>query len=318
MANEVVQDQQLKGMSFLEKAKELGHRGRQAEKEERLAKREEERLAKKEERQAEKEKRLAKREEERLAKKEAANGLFSFVIPRDKWMANREAARAERLAKKEANKSNERPLPLRVQHLRKEPKIVEEVKMPVPKKVPSVNMGISLALLKVAMNEPEYNFCQVMSFRNASDAIRKLEWEVTNGSELAKGAKKIKGVGKGIAALIDEYLETGEMTRNTNTKTSSVKHTETSVENSIDESDDESDESYDTDDVSSYNTEDDESDEEELEQDVEQELEQDVEPFEHDGNYYFIDAEDMVYDPYDTITPEWWYDREHDKLITII
>tara|TARA_Y100000741_G_scaffold325124_1_gene276439 strand:- start:678 stop:1163 length:486 start_codon:yes stop_codon:yes gene_type:complete len=161
------------------------------------------------------------------------------------------------------------------------------------------------------MNEPEYNYCQVVSFQNASHAISKLEWEVTNGSELAKGAKKIKGVGKGIAALIDEYLETGEMTRNT--KTSSVKHTETSVENSIDESDecdDESDESYDTDDVSSYNTQDDESDEEELEQDVE--------PFEHDGNYYFIDAEDMVYDPYDTITPEWWYDREHDKLITII
>ena len=146
-------------------------------------------------------------------------------------------------------------------------------------------MGISLALLKVAMNEPEYNYCQVLSFQNASHAISKLEWEVTNGSELAKGAKKIKGVGKGIAALIDEYLETGEMTRNTNTKTSSVKHTETSVEYI-------------------YNTEDDESDEEDVEV---------VEPFEHDGKEYLIDAEYTVYDV-DTHAPVGEYDKENDVL----
>jgi DNA polymerase/3'-5' exonuclease PolX len=34
---------------------------------------------------------------------------------------------------------------------------------------------------------------------------------VTSGEELAKGPKKVKGIGKSIAAKIDKFLQTGEM-----------------------------------------------------------------------------------------------------------
>ena len=34
---------------------------------------------------------------------------------------------------------------------------------------------------------------------------------MTSGEELAKGPKKVKGIGKGIAKRIDTFLQTGEM-----------------------------------------------------------------------------------------------------------
>ena len=49
-------------------------------------------------------------------------------------------------------------------------------------------------------------------YTNAAESIRKLNYAITSGKEVAKGPKKIKGIGDGIAKLIDEYLETGKMT----------------------------------------------------------------------------------------------------------
>lgn len=49
------------------------------------------------------------------------------------------------------------------------------------------------------------------AYRNAADAIYKLPFEVKSGSELATGPKKVKGIGKGIAKKIDEFLETGNI-----------------------------------------------------------------------------------------------------------
>jgi len=50
-----------------------------------------------------------------------------------------------------------------------------------------------------------------ISFHKICRAIAGLEFEVTNGGELAKGKKKVPGIGKKAGEKIDEYLETGKM-----------------------------------------------------------------------------------------------------------
>ena len=52
---------------------------------------------------------------------------------------------------------------------------------------------------------------KIRAYRNAAEIIRDLEFEVTSGEELAKGPKKVKGIGKSIAIRIDKFLQTGEM-----------------------------------------------------------------------------------------------------------
>ena len=49
------------------------------------------------------------------------------------------------------------------------------------------------------------------AYRTAADAINSLSFKVTNGTELSKGPKKVKGIGKGAAKIIDEFLETGKV-----------------------------------------------------------------------------------------------------------
>ena len=52
---------------------------------------------------------------------------------------------------------------------------------------------------------------KIRAYTKAAEVIRKLDYEVTSGEELAKGPKKVKGIGKSIAAKIDKFLQTGEM-----------------------------------------------------------------------------------------------------------
>src|SRR5210317_1845633 len=52
---------------------------------------------------------------------------------------------------------------------------------------------------------------KVRAYMKAAEVICKLDYEVTSGEELAKGPKKVKGIGKSIAAKIDKFLQTGEM-----------------------------------------------------------------------------------------------------------
>jgi DNA polymerase/3'-5' exonuclease PolX len=52
---------------------------------------------------------------------------------------------------------------------------------------------------------------RVRAYRNAAEIIYNLDYEVTSGEELAKGPKKVKGIGKSIANRIDKFLQTGEM-----------------------------------------------------------------------------------------------------------
>ncbi len=49
------------------------------------------------------------------------------------------------------------------------------------------------------------------AYRTAADSIHNLPFKVTCGIEISKGAKKVKGIGKSTAKIIDEFLETGEV-----------------------------------------------------------------------------------------------------------
>jgi DNA polymerase/3'-5' exonuclease PolX len=48
------------------------------------------------------------------------------------------------------------------------------------------------------------------AYIRAAHEIKNLPFEVTSGEELAKGSKKVKGIGKSIANRIDKFLQTGE------------------------------------------------------------------------------------------------------------
>ena len=52
---------------------------------------------------------------------------------------------------------------------------------------------------------------KVRAYKNAAEIIYNLDYEVTSGEELAKGPRKVKGIGKSIANKIDKFLQTGEM-----------------------------------------------------------------------------------------------------------
>lgn len=64
------------------------------------------------------------------------------------------------------------------------------------------------AALDALVSDNEY---KTMAFRNAADAVRQIKGLITSGKELSEGPKKVKGVGKGIGKMIDEFLSTGQM-----------------------------------------------------------------------------------------------------------
>ena len=51
------------------------------------------------------------------------------------------------------------------------------------------------------------------AYRSAADAINTLDFKLTSGEALAKGPKKVSGIGKSIAKIIDEFLETGKVSK---------------------------------------------------------------------------------------------------------
>lgn len=59
-------------------------------------------------------------------------------------------------------------------------------------------------------------------FQKAALAIYNLPFDVKNGAELSSGPKKIAGIGKNIAFMIDEFIATGKITRGINTKMASA------------------------------------------------------------------------------------------------
>jgi DNA polymerase/3'-5' exonuclease PolX len=75
------------------------------------------------------------------------------------------------------------------------------------------NENIAEQLETLADLEEDYH--KSSAYQNAADAIRKLKFEVTNGTELWKGPNKVVGIGRGIANKIDEYIVTGRISKRT-------------------------------------------------------------------------------------------------------
>ena len=69
------------------------------------------------------------------------------------------------------------------------------------------NIADKLELLAHVQENPHKS----ETYEKAADAIRKLTFEVTNGTEISQGPRKVPGIGKGIANKIDEYIATGEI-----------------------------------------------------------------------------------------------------------
>jgi DNA polymerase/3'-5' exonuclease PolX len=64
------------------------------------------------------------------------------------------------------------------------------------------------------LSHTEENTHKSEAYKKAADAIRKLKFEVTNGTEISTGPLKVPGIGKGIARKIDEYVVNGEIKKN--------------------------------------------------------------------------------------------------------
>jgi DNA polymerase/3'-5' exonuclease PolX len=81
----------------------------------------------------------------------------------------------------------------------------------------STNEEIAWNLEVLASLEAEDHGSQdphkIRAYRNAAEAIRGLDFEVTNGSDISQGPSKVKGIGKSIAAKIDELIVTGKIQR---------------------------------------------------------------------------------------------------------
>jgi|SRR6056300_238291 DNA polymerase/3'-5' exonuclease PolX len=73
------------------------------------------------------------------------------------------------------------------------------------------NENIADQLETIADLEEDYH--KSSAYQNAAEAIRKLKFEVTNGTELWKGPNKVVGIGRGIANKIDEYIVTGRISK---------------------------------------------------------------------------------------------------------
>lgn len=101
---------------------------------------------------------------------------------------------------------------------RKIDEFLKNGKFSKPKKVVfSTNVEIAWHLEELASLEGEefgsQDAYKIEAYRKAAKAIRALDFEVTNGSEISQGPNKIPGIGKGIAKKIDELLVTGQIER---------------------------------------------------------------------------------------------------------
>jgi len=74
-------------------------------------------------------------------------------------------------------------------------------------KIGSTNEEIAWALEALESENP----FKLRAYKKAAEIIRDLDYEVTSGEELAKGPHKVEGIGKGIAAKIDAFLQTGKI-----------------------------------------------------------------------------------------------------------
>jgi DNA polymerase/3'-5' exonuclease PolX len=73
------------------------------------------------------------------------------------------------------------------------------------------NAAIVNALRKLSDLEKD-NF-KSKAYQKAAEAVDNISYPITDGASLAKGETKVAGIGKSIAKKIDEFLETGMISR---------------------------------------------------------------------------------------------------------
>ena len=73
----------------------------------------------------------------------------------------------------------------------------------------SYNSELADVLDELAYHEEDEH--KSAAYDHAAQIIDRLPFKVTSGKELAKGHKKVKGIGKSIANVIDEFLSTGKV-----------------------------------------------------------------------------------------------------------
>lgn len=69
------------------------------------------------------------------------------------------------------------------------------------------NTNEEVAYYLETIAQEETDAFKAKAYVKAAKAIRALDFEVTNGDELADGPKKVPGIGKGIARKIDQFLQ---------------------------------------------------------------------------------------------------------------
>jgi DNA polymerase/3'-5' exonuclease PolX len=84
----------------------------------------------------------------------------------------------------------------------------------------SYNEELAEALDSLAHFEEDFH--KAAAYDDAAYAVQHLPFKVTNGDELAKGPRKVKGIGKSIAAKINEFLDTGKIKKLEKLKMSKV------------------------------------------------------------------------------------------------
>ena len=69
-------------------------------------------------------------------------------------------------------------------------------------------------LVRLETKHKEADAFKLRAYKSAAMEIRDLDYAITSGKACAKaGPTKVKGVGKGLAEKIDEFLTTGTMAR---------------------------------------------------------------------------------------------------------
>ena len=69
-------------------------------------------------------------------------------------------------------------------------------------------------LVRLETKHKEADAFKLRAYKSAAMEIRDLDYAITSGKACAKaGPTKVKGVGKGLAEKIDEFLKTGTMAR---------------------------------------------------------------------------------------------------------
>ena len=92
------------------------------------------------------------------------------------------------------------------------------------KKIEFPNIELANAIDSLAYHEKDE--FKKAAYDDAAYVISRLTFKVTNGAELAKGPKKIPGIGKGIAKKIDEFLTTGKIRTSASTNDEVARHLE--------------------------------------------------------------------------------------------